>query len=227
MEHKKTVQIIDRHPVFRAGLKGIIESESDYKIVGESATARQGLDMADRLRPHVIILDLMLPDMDGIRLTRELSGVSEHSRIMIVSIRSEINYVVRSIQAGASGYILKESGTECLTDCLRRITTGKQFIDPSLSESLCELFMFINSPLTDNNQTQLTAREQEIMQMVAENLSSKDIAEKLCISPKTVETHRYNMMKKLGLKNKVALIQYAVNIGIVDPDIWKQGCGSG
>lgn len=227
MDYKKTVQIIDRHPLFRVGLKGVIESESEYRIVNESATARQGLNMADQLHPDVIILDLMLPDMDGIKLTTELSEISGSSNIMVVSIHSKINYVVKSIQAGARGYILKESGTDCLMDCLRRITTGKQFIDPSLSESLCELFMFINSPLVDNTQTQLTGREQEILHLVAENFTSKDIGKKLCISPKTVETHRYNLMKKLGLKNKVELIQYAINMGIVDMNIWKQGCRTG
>lgn len=227
MDDKKTVQIIDRHPLFRAGLKGVIESENEYRIVNESANARQALNMADQLHPDVIILDLILPDMDGIKLTAELSEISGASQIMVVSIHSKINYVVKSIQAGAKGYILKESGTDCLMDCLRRISTGKQFIDPSLSESLCELFMFINSPLVDNTQTQLTGREQEILQLVAENYTSKDIGKKLCISSKTVETHRYNLMKKLGLKNKVELIQYAINMGIVDMEVWKQGCRTG
>ncbi|QTA83866.1 Two component system response regulator, LuxR-type binding domain-containing [Desulfonema limicola] len=87
--------------------------------------------------------------------------------------------------------------------------------------------MFINSPLVDNTQTQLTGREQEILHLVAENFTSKDIGKKLCISPKTVETHRYNLMKKLGLKNKVELIQYAINMGIVDMEVWKQGCRTG
>jgi len=194
-----------------------------YTIIGEAGTGRQGLAKAKQFSPDIGIVDLGLPDTDGIQLTADLMSEVKNTRIMIVGVQSKINLVVKAMQAGAMGYVLKESGSDCILNCLKMIISGKQYIDPSLSENVLELLIHANPLKNDRYQNQLTTREQEILQLIAENFSSKEIGDKLNISHRTVDRHRYNFMKKLGLKNRLEIVQFAANAGFVDLDIWKNG----
>lgn len=224
MAEQKSIIIIDDHPLFREGLKTIISRDDRFKVVGEAGSGHEGLEMTKRLKPDLIIVDISLPDQSGIQLTRDLRGLLADTKILIVSMHSKIDYIAEAFQAGATGYVVKESASERLLQGLKSVAKGDYYLDSSVSHAVVENLM--KSPLkaakiTDADYATLTPREQEVMRFLAEGLSSKAVAEKLFISPKTVENHRANIMNKLGLHSTIELVRYAAKLGLIDVDLWK------
>lgn len=224
MAEQKSIIIIDDHPLFREGLKTIISRDDRFKVVGEAGSGHEGLEMTKRLKPDLIIVDISLPDQSGIQLTRELRQLLSETKILIVSMHSKIDYIAEAFQAGATGYVVKESASERLLQGLKSVAKGDYYLDSSVSHAVVENLM--KSPLkaakiTDADYATLTPREQEVMRFLAEGLSSKAVAEKLFISPKTVENHRANIMNKLGLHSTIELVRYAAKLGLIDVDLWK------
>lgn len=225
VHHKKSILIIDDHPLFREGLKAIIERDSKFEVVGEAGTGREGLRMVKKLKPDLVLVDISLPDQSGIELTREIRSLLSDTRVMIISMHSKIDYIAEAFQAGATGYVVKESASERLLHALEYVSRGEYFLDSSVSQEVVKKLM--ESPAREAKITNaaygtLTPREQEIMRLLAEGLSAKQVAEKLFISPKTVENHRSNIMSKLGLHSTVELIRYAAKLGLIDVDLWKE-----
>lgn len=225
VKHKKTVLIVDDHPLFREGLKAIIERDSKFEVVGEAGRGREGLRMAKKLKPDLVLADISLPDQSGIQLTREIRSLLPDTRIMIVSMHSKIDYIAEAFQAGATGYVVKESASERLMNGLENVSKGQYFLDSSVSHEVVKKLM--ESPgkeakITDGAYGTLTPREQEVMRLLAEGFSTKEAAEKLFISPKTIENHRNNIMHKLDLHSTVELIRYAAKLGVIDVDLWKE-----
>jgi len=221
---QKSIIIIDDHPLFREGLKTIISRDDRFKVVGEAGSGHEGLEMTKRLKPDLVIVDISLPDQSGIQLTRELRQFLSETKILIVSMHSKIDYIAEAFQAGATGYVVKESASERLLQGLKSVAKGDYYLDSSVSHAVVENLM--KSPLkaakiTDADYATLTPREQEVMRFLAEGLSSKAVAEKLFISPKTVENHRANIMNKLGLHSTIELVRYAAKLGLIDVDLWK------
>jgi len=172
-----------------------------------------------------MLLDLVLPDKSGLELSREIRSISPPTRIMIVSMHSKVDYIVKAFQAGATGYMTKESATERLLQGIESVLNGEYFMDGAVSHSVVE--KLIQTPekeikITDAGYETLTQREQEIMVLLAEGYSAKEAAAKLFISPKTVENHRSNIMNKLGLHSSMELVRYAARLGLVDVDLWKE-----
>ena len=224
MAEQKSIIIIDDHPLFREGLKTIISRDDRFKVVGEAGSGHEGLEMTKRLKPDLIIVDISLPDQSGIQLTRDLRHLLSETKILIVSMHSKIDYIAEAFQAGATGYVVKESASERLLQGLKSVAKGDYYLDSSVSHAVVENLM--KSPLkaakiTDADYATLTPREQEVMRFLAEGLSSKAVAEKLFISPKTVENHRANIMNKLGLHSTIELVRYAAKLGLIDVDLWK------
>lgn len=225
MTSKKRILIIDDHPLFREGLKSIIADDRHFVVAGEAGNARAGFDMATTLRPDVVLVDISLPDQSGMQLTRRLREALPDTRVMIISMHSKIDYIVEAFQAGATGYVVKESAAGRLIQGLHAVTQGEYFLDSSISHEVVERLM--NSPVrearvSDTEYGRLTPREQEIMRMLAEGQTKSGIADKLCISVKTVENHRSNIMKKLDLHNAMDLVRYAAKLGLIDIDLWKE-----
>ena len=224
MDPKTTILIIDDHPLFREGLKAIIGRESRYRMVGEADTARAGVDLAIELRPDVIIVDVSLPDKNGIELTRDLAKLLPESRVLIISMHSKITYIATAFQAGARGYLVKESASEGLLKGLAAVAGGELFLDSSLSPQVVEnlLHISVKSPApAASPHPRLTPREQEVMRLLAEGFTTREIAQRLFISPKTVENHRANIMKKLDLRTTIDLVRQAARLGLIDVELWK------
>jgi DNA-binding NarL/FixJ family response regulator len=222
---KKTILIVDDYPLVREGLKSTIKSAVGYEVVGQAANAREAIRIVKHLKPDLVLLDLALPDKSGIDLCGEIRNTAPSTRIMMVSMHSKVDYIVRSFQAGATGYMAKESATERLLQGIESVLRGEYFMDSSVSHSVVKKLMQTEEKemkITDANYEGLTPREQEIMVLLAEGSSPKEIAAKLFISPKTVENHRTNIMGKLGLHRALELVRYAARLGLVDVDLWKE-----
>ena len=193
--------------------------------MGEAGNGREGGRMARELEPELVLMDISLPDQSGIDLTREIRSHLPQTRILIVSMHSKIDYIAEAFQAGATGYIVKESASERLLHALEYISRGDYFLDSSVSHKVVKRLMESSTKLekiTDATYGTLTPREQEVIRLLAEGLSTKKIAEKLFISPKTVENHRSNIMNKLDLHSTHELVRYAARLGLIDIDLWKE-----
>ncbi|MBC8392475.1 MAG: response regulator transcription factor [Deltaproteobacteria bacterium] len=225
MTPKKSILIIDDHPLFREGLKSIISRDDRFEVIGEAGNGREGLKMAKTLKPDIVVVDISLPDTSGIQLTRDIRKLFSDTRIIIVSMHSKIDYIAEAFQAGATGYVVKESASDRLLQGLESVVQGEYFLDSSVSHQVVEnllKFPIRDARITDVDYASLTPREQEVMRLLAEGFSAKEIAEKLYISPKTVENHRSNIMNKLGLHSTMELIRYAAKLGLIDVELWKE-----
>ncbi len=225
MGQKKSILIVDDHPLFREGLKSVMGRDARFEVIGEAGSGREGLRMAKKLKPDLVLVDISLPDQSGIELTREIRNLLPETRILIVSMHSKIDYIAEAFQAGATGYVVKESASAGILKGLEAISKGDYFLDSSVSHQVVKKLMELperEAKITDAAYGSLTPREQEVMRLLAEGLSRKEIAEKLFISPKTVENHRTSIMNKLGLHSAMELIRYAARLGLIDVDLWKE-----
>jgi two-component system response regulator NreC len=206
----------DDHTVLRQGLRKILEERRDWRVVAEAGNGRDAVREALTLNPDVAVLDIGMPLLNGIEATRQIVRRAPSVRVLILSMHSDQAYVTQAVQAGARGYLLKDSAAAELIEAIAAVSTGKSFFSPAVAQVVFDDYV---RSLTDKGITDpydlLSEREREVLQLVAEGRSSKEIAELLSISPATVETHRAHILQKLQLHNTVEVVRYATRRGII------------
>ncbi len=224
MRKRKTVLIVDDHPLFREGLKSLLARHSSFEVIGEAGNGNDGLKKAKKLMPDLVVMDISLPDQSGIEVTSKIRSLLPETRVIVLSMHTKIDYITEAFRQGATGYVVKESATEKLMECLELVSKGEYFVDSSLSHRVVKSLLESDEKerkITDDGYNTLTPREQQVMRLLAEGHSTKQIAEKLFISAKTVENHRSNIMSKLEVHTIMELVRYAARLGLIDVDLWK------
>ncbi|HMV98725.1 MAG TPA: response regulator transcription factor [Acidobacteriota bacterium] len=210
-----SIVLADDHHIVRQGLRALLEAESDFRVIGEASNGRDAIELVRKLHPSVLVLDLMMPVLNGIEVTRQLGKAHPQTKIVILSMYANEAYVLETLANGASAYVLKDSNTSDLVLAVREVAIGRRYLSPPLSDRAIEAYQEkARSASLDKYET-LTTREREILQLAAEGSSSTDIAAKLGISARTAETHRTNLMRKLNLHSQADLIRYALRRGII------------
>ena len=206
----------DDHTVLRQGLRKILEDRRDWRVVAEAGNGRDAVREAIELNPDVAVLDIGMPLLNGIEATRQIIRRAPTVRILILSMHSDQAYVTQAVQAGARGYLLKESAGSELIAAIAAVVAGKSFFSPAVAQVVFDDYVrsLTERGITDRYDA-LSEREREVLQLVAEGKSSKEIADVLLISPATVETHRAHLLQKLGLRNTAEVVRYAARRGIV------------
>lgn len=222
---KNRILIIDEHPLLREGFRAIVERDGRFEVVGEAGTGGEGFRMVRTRVPDLVVMEIFLPDQDAVQLIRDIRVLFPKILVMILSVYHETEYVSRALQAGATGYIVKETDLDAVLKGLAAVIQGDCYLGCSVHpDSVIRKFEYSRAikRISDTSLGCLTPREQEVIRLLVEGVKRKEIAETLCISPKTVENHVWRVMKKLSLNNIFELIRYAVKFGIVDVDLWKR-----
>ncbi len=211
-----TVLLADDHGVLRQGLRKILEEHQGIRVVGEASNGRDAVAEILARQPDVAVLDIAMPLLNGIEATRQLARRSPGTQVLILSMHSDQAYVTQAVSAGAKGYLLKESAGDDLIEAVVAVAAGKSFFSPAVAEVMLDDYVrnLTQKGILDRYDA-LSEREREVLQLVAEGRSTKEIAEILSISPATVETHRAHVLQKLALKNTASVVLYAARRGIV------------
>jgi len=210
--------LVDDHEVVRSGLKMLLENEADLKIVGEANTGGQALEMVDSLEPDVVIMDITLPDISGIEVTRRIKGAHPDMAVVALTIHEDQQYFFEMLQVGASGYVPKRAAPDDLITAIRAAYRGEMYIYPSLAKLLVGDFLSRGEDdVAKATMTGLTPREGEVLSLLAEGKTNDEIAGLLSISVHTVARHRENLMGKLGLHSRSELVKYAIRKGLIKP----------
>jgi DNA-binding NarL/FixJ family response regulator len=210
-----SVVLADDHHVVRQGLSMLLAAEPDLAVVGEAADGLQAAEMVERLHPSVVVMDLMMPVLGGLDVTRRLTRRVPASRVLILSMHSTSAYVVESLRAGAWGYVLKDSRATELLRGIREVAGGRRYVSPAVATQAIEGYLHGPKHGQADLYDTLTAREREVLHLTAEGLSSGAVAARLGISARTAESHRDNASRKLGLRGRTELIRYALTHGIL------------
>jgi two-component system response regulator NreC len=210
------VLLADDHKLIRAGLRLVVDQQPDLSVVGEADDGRQAVELAKSLKPDVVVMDIGMPNLNGIEAARQIREIRPDAAVVMLSMHSDEGYVLRALGAGARAYLLKDSATTDLVQAIHAVVEGKSFFSPAVSKVLLQDYMRkLRRSGAEDSYDLLSPREREVLQLVAEGKSNKEVASLLNLSVYTVETHRAKIMQKLNLKGVPELILYAVRKGII------------
>jgi two-component system response regulator NreC len=212
-----TVRIVlaDDHAMFRAGLKALLESESRFEVAGEASTGEEAVDLARSLKPDIVVMDLSMPETNGLEATRRIAALGLDTRVLVLTVHAEEEYLVPVVEAGASGYLTKTSADTDLIEALKVVARGQVYLPPKATTLLLKQYKQAESDDEPSKLKDLSSREREVLALTAEGFSSREIGKKLFISPKTVDTYRSRIMEKLGLSHRSELVRFALKVGLL------------
>jgi two-component system response regulator NreC len=208
------ILLADDHKITRQGLRSLIDENDDMEVIAEAENGRDAVELAGQLKPDVVIMDVSMPDLNGVEATRQIIQDNPQMRIIALSMHSDTLFVSEMLKSGASGYLLKDCAFEELEQAIRTVTESKAYLSPSISGIIVEDYLHRLSKAEQSTAEVLTDREREVLQLIAEGQSTKQIALKLHISAKTVETHRRQIMNKLDMHTVAELTKYAIRKGL-------------
>ncbi len=217
--------LADDHTIVREGLRALLEVEVDFSVVGEAADGLEAVRLVERLGPDVLVVDLTMPGLNGLEVTRQVSRSMARTRVIVLSMHSSEGYVLKALSNGVAGYVLKESCAKDLVRAIREVVAGRRYLTPPLSKLAIEAYLEKAENSSADRYETLTTREREVLQLTAEGYTSAKIGARLFISLRTVEVHRANLMRKLSLRNQLELIRYALRRGILpmEGSVGEQG----
>lgn len=210
-----SIVLADDHQILRQGLCKLLEEDPEFRVVGEAGDGLEAVELVERLKPDLLVVDLVMPGLNGLDVIRSVRQRSERTRIIVLSMHANEAHVVEALRSGASGYLLKESSSSELIGAVHAIMEGRRFLSPSLAERALDAYIERVGKPVEDPYDMLTARERQVLQLAAEGHSNAEIAKRLSIGVRTVETHRSNVLHKLSLKNQSELIRYAVQRGLL------------
>jgi DNA-binding NarL/FixJ family response regulator len=216
---KLRILVADDHGLVRRGARALLQARHGWRVVGEAANGREAVEKAIELKPDVAVVDIGMPELDGVEVTRQIREAAPDTNVLVLTMHESDQMVRRALDAGARGYLLKSDLTECLAKAVKAVSEGKRFLTPKVSEIVLEGFLKTRSQHQQSERAaaRITPREIEIVQLLAKGKTNKEIAAALGITVRTVETHRAKIMLKLGLHSLTELVHYAIRNKIVSP----------
>lgn len=217
MGMKIRVLLADDHTILRAGLRMMLNAQPDMEVIGEAQDGRQAINATMHFQPDIVLMDITMPDMNGIEATRQIKRIAPEVKVLVLTMHENDEYVFQALRAGASGYILKEAADTELINALHVIQSGQFYLSPSAQSVIVgDYLQRVRTGEEKDSYNNLTEREKEILKLVAEGYTNNQIAELLIISPKTVDTHRTHVMDKLNLHSRAELVKYAMRRGLLE-----------
>ncbi len=213
------ILIADDHPIFRAGLRALLEAQPDMQVIGEAGNGQEAVARARQLQPDVVLLDISMPGMDGLQALRRMQAEGVNSRVLVVTMHAENEYLLQVLESGGYGYVLKQGVDTDLFEAIRTVARGDVFLYPAATTLLLSRYRDQKRALDESQEGQdnLSEREREVLRLTAEGYSSNEIGEQLSLSAKTVETYRTRVMRKLNLHHRSDLVRYALRTGLLQP----------
>jgi DNA-binding NarL/FixJ family response regulator len=213
---KVRILLADDHTILRDGIRSLLEDEPDMTVIGEAEDGRTAVKLACQLKPDVVLMDIAMPLLNGLEATRQIKHDCPQVKVLILTMHENEEYIRQVLASGAMGYILKDAAARELLDAIHAVQQGETVLSPAITRLVIENYLRWGDLQKDNDPNGLSPREREVLQLIAEGYSSKQIAEILCISIKTVQAHRMNLMSKLDLHDRADLIKYAIQRKIID-----------
>lgn len=209
------ILLVDDHAVLRAGLRALLNAEPDFEVVGEAGDGREAIEQAERLRPDIVVMDLAMPVMGGLEATRVITSRLAGIRVLALTMHAEEQYLLQLLRDGGSGYVLKRSADHELIDAIRTVSRGDAYLYPGAIKLVLAEYARDGRRVSERRPHDLSEREEVVLKLTAEGYTNHEIGERLCISPKTVDTYRQRIMEKLDLHHRAELVHFAVDHGML------------
>lgn len=212
---KTSIVLADDHRIVLEGLHALLDAEPDFDVIGKTGDGLETPDLVHKLNPDILVLDLMMPGINGLEVARQIRKQTPNTKIIILSMYDDEGFVLEALSNGVSGYVLKDEGSEALVHAIHEVSQGHRYLSPTLADRAIEIYEKMNKIQTTDKYETLTTREREVFHLSAEGLTNNEIAERLGISVRTAETHRSHLMNKLDIHNQADLTRYAIRRGII------------